>query len=180
MKQKILAGLLLVFACQLSAHAGSLQATGTDQTISFAMTQHIIGPLNFDLGYIRNIENSSELIDAGLHLDMGLGPVTGRVCVKAYYAEVENRNSRGYAPGVGFTVAPIPMFSLAGSYYYSDDQYAEDDDIKRYRDWSVTANFHPVSLTNLFIGYGYKSVQMIGEDELVMNEGPFVGVSLNF
>lgn len=180
MKQKILTGLFLAFAFQCSAQAGSLQATATDQTMAFNMSQNIAGPLNFDLGYVRNINNSSELLSAGLHLDMGLGPVTGQVGVKAFYTEVDNISGRGYAPGVGLVYKPVSMFSLAGNYYYSDDQYAEDNDIRHYRDWSVTANFHPLSATNLFVGYGYKSVEMAGQDELIMNEGPFVGVSLNY
>ena len=180
MKQKILAGLFLILGFQLSAQAGSLQAVGTDQTIGLNMSHNIFGPLNFDLSYDHNFQNSSELITAGLHLDMGLGPVNGMVGVKGYYSEVDDMNSTGYAPGVGFNVTPIPMFSLAGSYYYSDDRFSDDNDLKRYRDWSVTANFHPLSLTNLFVGYGYKSVEMNGSNEVIMNDGPMVGVSLNY
>ena len=180
MKQKILAGLLLIFGVQLSAHAGSLQAVGTNETIGLNLSQNIFGPLNFDLGYMQNFQNSSKLATAGLHLDRGLGPVGAMVGVKGYYAEVDGLNSKGFAPGAGFTVTPIPMFSLVGSYYYSDDRFSSDSDLKRYRDWSVTANFHPLSLTNLFVGYGYKSVEMKGSNEVVMNDGPIVGVSLNF
>jgi hypothetical protein len=180
MKLKIAAGLILGFAFQLSAHAGSLQATGTDQTIGLNMSQNIFGPLNFDLGYMHNFNNSSELATAGLHLDMGLGPVAGMVGVKGYYADVGGQNGKGYAPGVGFSVSPIPLFSLVGSYYYSDGRFSNDNDIERYRDWALTANFHPLSLTNLFVGYGFKSVEMKGGHETIMNDGAIVGVSLNF
>lgn len=180
MKQKILLGIMLAIGIEASAQASSLQAVGTNETVSLSITQNIIGPLNADASYVHNFVNSSELINAGLHLDMGLGPVSGQIGVKAFYMEVDGKNGRGYAPGVGLSVTPIPMFSLAGSYYYSDDKYAEDNDIKRYRDWSVTANFHPVSATNMFVGYGFKSVQVVGSDEVIMNDGPIVGVSLNY
>jgi hypothetical protein len=180
MKQKILAGLVLIFAFQISAHAGSLQAVGTNQTIGLNMSQKIIGPLNADLSYTHNFENSSELANLGLHLDMSLGPVGTMVGVKGYYAKVDGHTGTGYAPGAGFTFAPVSMFSLVGSYYYSDDRFSDDKDIKRYRDWSVTANFHPLSLTNLFVGYGFKSVEMTNGSETIMNDGPIVGVSLNF
>ena len=180
MKQKLIVGLFLLCGYQLSAYAGSLQAVGTNETIGLSMSQNIIGPLNFDLGYTHNFQNSSQLATAGLHLDMGLGPVGAMVGVKGYYAEVGGLNSKGYAPGAGFTFSPIPMISLVGSYYYSDDRFSSDNDLKRYRDWSLTANFHPLSLTNLFVGYGYKSVEMRGSNEVIMNDGPIVGVSLNF
>jgi len=180
MKQKILGILFLLLGVQLSAQAGSLQATGSGHTISAAMTQNIIGPLNFDASYTRDFQESNSMTNLGLYLEMGLGPVSGRAGVKTFYADVDGANGRGYAPGVGFSVTPIPMFSLVGSYYYANDKTINDNDIDRYRDWSLTVNFHPVSLTNLYVGYSYEAVDVVGSGRVTFNNGPIVGVSLNF
>jgi len=180
MYKKILVTLLLILGVQLSAQAGSLQATASGQTLSASMTQNIFGPLNFDASYAHDFQQSNEIVNAGLYLEMGLGPVSGRAGVKAFYADVDGANGAGYAPGVGFSVTPIPMFSLVGSYYYANDKTINDNDIERYRDWSLTVNFHPLSLTNIYVGYSLESVDVVDSGRVTLNDGPIVGVSLNF
>jgi hypothetical protein len=180
MKQKIIVVLVLFFGLHLSAQAGNMQITGTDQTIGFSMSKNIHGPLGMDASYSHNFVDSSQVADAGLNLSFGGAPFSAMVGLRVYYSEVNDLNGTGLAPGVGVGFAPFSMLSFNASYYYSDDRFTSDDDIKNYHDWSVTANFHPGSAVNMFVGYGYKTVEMADGSKAKMYDGVVVGASVGF
>jgi len=161
------------------AHAGSLQAGTSNDALSLNLDQNIVGPLSVDAGYIYNYRHSDTLANLGAHLDFGLGPFGAMVGVKTYYASVSSDHGRGIAPGVGLSISPLPLFSLSGKYYYSNPDYSYGD-IDHYRDWSVTANFHPIKFTNFFVGYGFQSVGTRHHGDATLYDGAFVGVSVGF
>lgn len=181
MKARIIVALVLLFGLQLSAQAGSLQVTGTGESIGVSMSKNIAGPWGVDASYSHNFVDSSQLLDAGVNLTFGdHDPLSFMVGLRAYYSEVNNLSGSGMAPGVGIGFAPVSAVSFNASYYYSDQRFSSDDDIDNYEDWSVTANFHPGAGVNMFIGYGYKIVEMEDGSEAQMYDGVVVGASAGF
>jgi len=177
--QKGFTAMVLLAGIQTVAQAGTLMGSVGNDALNFNVDQNIIGPLFVDASYMHNYRNDNDLATAGAHLDAGLGPIGAMLGVKYFYANVSGQDGHGIAPGVGVSFSPLPLITFSGKYYYSNPDYSEGD-IDHYRDWSATANFHPLKFTNFFVGYGEQVIDTKKTGNIKVYDGVFGGVSVSF
>jgi len=179
--KKSLLFFVLLLGCSQLAWSDSFRTTASSDAIQVGYRMNFPGPFYGDINYVHNYDNSDDLVNAGLYAEFSAGVIGGRVGAKTFYAEVDDEDGWGLAPGVGAYIKPLPMLTLSADYFTAPSSMTSGD-IEGYDDWSVKATFSPAKYVHLYAGYGDLEVETERRGNVNYDEGMFYGAyfSLGF
>jgi hypothetical protein len=176
---KLLITVVFVFFSSLAAAADEFSLRLSEDSLSLILDPEASNSNSFQVAFIHNDDNKSDLLSAGLFANGSRDGFSGRLGGKAYYADLDNDSGYGVALG-GEIYLPInPDLQLNTGIYYGPGSLSFSD-IDGYQEFFVRMNYQVFDNTRLGVGYISLELEPEKRRDVDVDDGFFVEMNFSF
>lgn len=171
-------GLLFVAASSI-ASADFTTIRISDHAVSFNIEPVPSETNSMQAGFLYNDDLDSFMLNGGFFANGQREQFSGRLGVKAYYADLDVDAGGGLALGGDFVFTITPELFVNAGLFFSPSSLSFSD-IEGYEEWFVRATYHVFEAAKVGVGYGSLDLEPEGKKDFELDDGFFFEMSLQF